>query len=36
VELVPNTGRVIDFYPSETCSEIDSLKFMKDVWLPVN
>lgn len=36
VELVPNNGRVIDFYPSGTCAEIDSLKFMKEVWLPVN
>ena len=36
VEMVPNSGRVIDFYPSGTCSEIDSLKFMGEVWLPVN
>ena len=36
VELVPNRGRVIDFYPSGTCSEIDSLKYMGAVWLPVN
>ena len=36
VELVPNSGRVIDFYPSGTCTEIDSLKFMAEIWLPVN